>query len=352
MYNKSKIILSLLIFFSLKSPGWAWVRHNLITHYILSDQSWLERYNNLRVTPYSYQDNSLNPKFEILYTNPSQDTPPPGEFRYYALQNQEKPGFIGTPVGGQISAKQILGDFSDEPDWRMDAGLDLAIAQKLMAGSRGYRHMYYPAWDWHLPLLFIPQGAPHQRAEHFYQLARQAFRQGDAYWGFRFLARTLHYLQDMGQPYHTTQTSLKFITWSSPVAGTTQATKNYHFAYESYISYRLECENNGLMPPNYSLALAKAQPLKLEGVSRGVVQVAEINNKTTQATFQTSVEFFGANLRSAQEIPLTQADAERLNTAPQRPAFDEQVRQALELTSAATKGFLEYMRQDLGDILL
>ncbi len=341
------ILLCGLISFSRLSSSQAWNRHNLITRYSLSDQSWLDQYNNLKVTPYTYQDDSLSSQFRVIYTNPAQDTPPPGEFRYYTLQSQSKPGFTGTPAGGQTSARQILMDFSDEPDWDMDEGWELAIAQNLMAGSRGYRHMYYPVWDWHLPWLFAPQGVAPQRAEHFYRMARYAFKRNDAYWGFRFLARALHYLQDLGQPYHTTQTSWKFITWASPIEGTTQATKNYHFAYESYIAYRLECEANGRMPPDYSSALTKSQPLAMEDVISGVTRLAEMSNKLASDTFQVSVELFGARMRSAQEVPLTQTDAERINIMPERQAFDQQVRKAFENTGAATKGFLEYVRGNL-----
>jgi len=102
----------------------------------------------------------------------------------------------------------------------------------------------------------------------------------------------------MGQPYHATQTSWKFITWASPIDGTTQTTKNYHFAYESYISYRLECEANGLMPPDYSSALTKSQPLAMENIIYGITRLAEMSNKLTPDTFQTSVELFGPRMRS------------------------------------------------------
>jgi len=38
---------------------------------------------------------------------------------------------------------------------------------------------------------------------------------------------------------------------------------------------------------------------------------------------------------------------ERINTMPEIPAFDEQVRKAFENTGAATKGFMEYVRENL-----
>jgi hypothetical protein len=327
----------------------AWVRHNLMTNYALQGVSWLDEYDRISVTPYTYQDDSLNPGFKILYTNPdpAQITPPADKFVYYTLANYVKAGFGGAKIGQRVNARQILIDYSDEPDWDMDKQLNLSFAQNLMAGSQGYRHMYYPAGDWHLPYLFYPQGVAPDRAQHFYTLAKQAIQKNDLYWAFRFLARAVHYIEDMGQPYHTTQTSLRFITPPSPIAGTTQATKNYHFAYESYVAYCLQQEAGGLIPADYTQALKGAPAMKAKNVAQLLKEMARSNNGRVSETFKASVTLFGSKLRSGREVPLTQTEADSMLTSPQREQFDRTVRQAFELTAAGVRGFMGYVQREL-----
>ncbi len=309
----------------------------------------MDAYDKITVTPYSYRDDSLNPDCKIVYTNPdpAQISPPPERFVYYTLQSEEKAGFKGVGIGRKTSARQILIDYSDEPDWGMDKELKLSKAQFLMAGSHGYRHMYYSAGDWHLPYLFFPQGVAPKRAQHFYGLAKQALSRGDLYWGFRFLARAIHYIEDIGQPYHTTQTSLRFIIPGSPLAGTTQATKNYHFAYESYVGYRLQQEAAGLTPADYATALKQAPAIKVNGVAGLLKSMAGTNNKHTGNTFSASVDLFGAGLRSKQKVPLTQSQVDVMLNNQKRVEFDRMVQQALTLTGGGVRGFMEYAKREL-----
>ncbi len=347
-YVLSVLICCLSIGLGIKNC-WAWSRHNLINQYVLKEINWLKEYDRITVTPYTYQDKSINPGYKLLYTNPDPDqvNPPLGKFVFYTLDSTEKPGFRGAEIGQKISARQILIDYSDEPDWGMDQNLKLSFMQSLMGGSQGYRHMYYPVWDWHLPYLFFPQGKTPERAEHFYTMAKQALAKGDLYWTFRFLSWVVHLVGDMGQPYHTTQTSLSFISLSSFIKTSTQTTKNYHFAYESYINYRLQLEAGGLISPDYISVLEQAPALKVSSLTRLVKDMAQMNNKKVGETFQASINFFGKRLRSPKEVVLGQDEVDVLMTSPQRSQFDHTARQALKLTSDGVRGVLEYIKTEL-----
>jgi hypothetical protein len=335
------------------SPGLAWVRHNLITHYALQETSWLDDYEHISVTPYTYLDDSLNPEFKVIYVNPdpAQISPPVDKFVYYDLASEQKAGYRGQEIGGASSAREILADYSDEPDWGMDKELKLSPAQTFMAGSQGYRHMYYPAWSWHLPCLFFPQGAAPKRAEHFYNLAKQALKKGDFYWGFRFLARVLHYIEDMGQPYHTTQTSLHFLNPLSPVAGTTQATKNYHFAYESFVGYRLQQEAAGLMPERYILALRQAPVIWADNVKDLLKLMAKQSNEQACITISASIALFGKSLNVGREVPLTQKDVTAMLHHSQLEQFNQAVCEAMSLSGGGVRGFLNQVKLELFDAL-
>ncbi len=337
--------LSIVVF---ENSAFAWARHNLLTVASIQEVAWLSRFERITVSPYQYQDDSLNPECKIIYTNPKPEHRiiTPSKFVYYDLSAQIKYGFQGVGLGEKTNALQILIDFSDEPDWGMDKNLELAFRQKFMGGSQGYRHMYYPAGTWHLPQPFFSQGKAPQRAVHFYQLARQAFEKEDTYWGFRFLARTMHYIQDLAQPYHTTQLAWAFFHVTSPLDGTTQTTKNYHFGYESLVARILELEAAGRLPSDYQRILKEAPALSANSVEELAVKIARKSQRLSEETFAVSIQLMGDKLFSRQPVPLTDSDVETILAHPRRLEFDRQVKAALKLIAAGSKGLLELARQE------
>ena len=85
-----------------------------------------------------------------------------------------------------------------------------------------------------------------ERAALYFELARQARAAGHAFWSYRFLGWGLHYVQDLGQPYHTTQfASLKLLPlrvlmtvgWEPFVAETQRVVGNFHLSFEHYADY-------------------------------------------------------------------------------------------------------------------
>lgn len=104
--------------------------------------------------------------------------------------------------------------FSDEPDWGMDQGLfgsgdprygEIPYGTLKGTGSQAPFHMYFPCENW-VSLKIKPslkQGMTHLRFVAFANLAQTALCAGDQYWGARFLACAIHYMQDMTAPYHS-----------------------------------------------------------------------------------------------------------------------------------------------------
>lgn len=174
--------------------------------------------------------------------------------RHLLLSNQLSFDF---PLGEQrkkVSARQVLSRYSGEPDWGMDKGLDASQDQGLMGGtdpaktsSQGFRHMSF---------LLGTKGQAPSRAQLYFDLGRRAIAKGHPYWGFRFTAWGLHYLEDMGTPVHTNMLpTLKYIRLrgllrtkdasgrkrlnkgflGDLVKASTQINSNYHFLYEHYV---------------------------------------------------------------------------------------------------------------------
>ncbi|MEK7690912.1 MAG: hypothetical protein AAB425_07815 [Bdellovibrionota bacterium] len=161
----------------------------------------------------------------------------------------------------RVSARSVLVTFSDEPDWTFDNHLwgfseygygKIPYGKETGTSSRAAFHMLF-AHENFIVKTFAPEileGMTLDRVELFYRLAKLAFAKKQDYWGWRFAAWGLHYLQDLGQPYHSKAVPsadwmyyLKFI-FSSDKAGikkaTTQLVQNRHFIYEDFVAYGLQ----------------------------------------------------------------------------------------------------------------
>lgn len=113
--------------------------------------------------------------------------------------------------------------------------------------------MYFGGWKFSHPLTTfqIPFRAVGQAPQRFQVLAKKAkelIQAGELLWGIRVLAWSMHYIQDLAQPFHTVQAvSLPMIPWyalwtwppsqalDQLVKESTRVVTNYHWAYEGYV---------------------------------------------------------------------------------------------------------------------
>jgi hypothetical protein len=158
----------------------------------------------------------LNPELRIDYVrvlhwdevpqdaphNPSREGPPGNAYVAVALHDS-------------LSAQDVLATFADEPDWGMDQ--DLFSIEQVGYGSPAFgpwhglssQAPFHMAFFHEHPLLlrFVPRlhkSFLAERVRLFFRLAGLAFQKCIDYWGWRFTAWALHYLQDLTQPYHAT----------------------------------------------------------------------------------------------------------------------------------------------------
>ena len=153
------------------------------------------------------------------------------------------------------TVEHVLGlGFVDEPDQGMDQDLpdeaDPEHFRRWMGGStgptsQGFRHMVFPGIEWSSPLntFQLPRtsvGDAFGRIDVLSRASQQYFNEGNLYFGLRTLLWKEHLIQDMLQPFHSTQVpSLKFIPWKKlfkgPVKQTSHAISNYHYAFEGMV---------------------------------------------------------------------------------------------------------------------
>lgn len=211
MIRRVMLILALLAVFSGAVLGWD--GHDLITYHSLKDFATLDI--PLVETEYTYGERDTteyNPSFVVKFLHEDWD---------------------------ELTAFQVLVDYAQEPDWDLDTGLELNPLQMLTGGSQGWRHQRYTLLGG-----LIALGVAPERAQHFYDLAVYAYEQGDLYWAFRFLSRSLHYLQDMGQPYHSLPMPVAhFLTKHRlNLTNATIVGENVHYNLEWYVEWRLTQE--------------------------------------------------------------------------------------------------------------
>lgn len=188
----------------------AWAGHELITLYALRELPELADFEKITPTQHAYSDVDtavVGPNFKIHWA---------------AGEDQ---------ADSSVSALQVLTAYSAEPDWYMDTDLKLSSIQVLTGGSQGWRHQRY--------ILFWPVafGVGPDRAQYFYNLALEAYKRGDTYWAFRFLARSLHYVEDLGQPLHTLPLPVSdfVFRYGLSVKRATYVGLNVHSTLEDYI---------------------------------------------------------------------------------------------------------------------
>ncbi len=301
------MIISLFIFLLLPQYLFAWNIHGEMTKIVLESLPWINRYKDITITQYSYNDNSLyNPNYKISY--------------------------LEGKIGEKTDAKTILSIYLDEPDWGMDEGLSLNSAQTLTGGSQGWRHQYFLLFGG-----FIRLGEAPDRATHFYNMAVIAFKQKDYYWGFRFLARALHYLQDLTMPFHANPgpvlTLLKNIM---DISGATNMVSNHHYALEDYQEYQIKKRN--LL---YIKALRNAEAMKVEDVWSTGFYLANKSKDYSEKLWDLQSKIYGEGINGKARYKI---NPEKVPSGDLKNEYDKIIIGCLMDFSAVTKGFLNYAR--------
>jgi hypothetical protein len=211
----------------------------------------------------------LNPNFVFAYVRLPQPDEVPSDIEHNP--SRQGPGnrndasaadslYIETPLGGELSPWDILFTFSDEPDWGMDQDLyvldgrpygEAPFGIRTGPSSQGPFHM---AFFHENPLLYLLLPAlrrsfVEERCRLSFALADLAFRAQFPYWGWRFAAWAVHYLQDITQPYHARafppsllSVVRRFLTsgTASGFGGLLRDTlKAHHFLFEGLVHFLL-----------------------------------------------------------------------------------------------------------------
>ena len=263
---RTRLLTSAAIALAAPSLAWAWADHHLVTTAAIAPLTALST-KTVRYTEFSAMLKDLGYSSVVDFNT--------------QMENHKE--YLFTPQLGEVAGKDfavgdVLAKYSDEPDWGMDKDLfgDDQYPQNwkpeysMMGGKTGTpsqapRHMYWQKLNfWHilktfkLPLnkTFDSMGIAPDRAAMFLDLSRKARAKGHDYWSVRFLAYALHYLEDVSQPFHTTQVPTKeFLLMpifdksgdgmKEYVSQITNIVAYYHYCFEDYVSQLMRAAAEG-----------------------------------------------------------------------------------------------------------
>ncbi|MFH0731279.1 MAG: hypothetical protein V2B19_33655, partial [Pseudomonadota bacterium] len=175
------------------------------------------------------------------------------------------PGFA--PSFSEPSALDVLVAFADEPDKGMDQDLwqyaDYGFGKIPYGSETGFSsqapfHMQFVNENFAVRMSApeILDGMTLERMLLFSRLAKFAHAKGHHYWGYRFTAWALHYLEDICQPYHAKAlppagfwyyVKLAFSFQKEKIKReTTQLVHDRHIVYEDYAAKALNTDEKGV----------------------------------------------------------------------------------------------------------
>jgi hypothetical protein len=302
------------------------VAHDVLTY--MSARSVGFEPEMVKITQYSYGDVDKGP-YNARFTSEMREGKRPtvtasdplyDENEYYAnFVRYTRPNSVHVP------GLEVLALYSAEPDWGMDFNLKLSPLQKLTGESQGYRHLRYG-------LFFFRAGVAHLRAVYFTELARTAFQRDDPYWGIRFSARAIHYIEDVLTPVHTKPFSeayaLKNLLFPKKLYFTAQ---NYHLNFEGYTAYRLWGGDH-----RFITAIERAEPFAIDDLKKDLLMSSRRIRRLFYPIFQECRRLWGGSMERG-PVKLLEADLKNITPSER---FEESVTRWLGISASFVKGYI------------
>jgi len=251
----------------------------------------------------------------------SSDDPKYDESKYYY-------DFIkySYPKKGKIPLIQVLSLYSAEPDWGMDSGLKISPLQALTGGSQGYRHLRYG-------LFLFRAGIAHRMALHFFNLARIAFSRSDMYWGVRFSARAIHYIEDLFTPVHTKPfTEMFFFKKMFQARDLYFITYNYHLNFERFVAYHLWHGNR-----IYTGIIESAVPFESPDLKKDLLPGSRVVRRLSPLIFKECKNIWGETMKDK----FVQISIKDINGIQPTDRFLDSILSWLEFSASFVKGYIE-----------
>jgi len=320
MKLKKKISIFILLILSVLTISsidvFSWNSHFFYTEVAIKNNDWINNFPEIKITPYIYEDidqDEYNPEFVIKY--------------------------IEGEIGGKTKASDILINYSDEPDWDLDTNLELNRLQALTGGSQAYRHMYFSVFKG-----LLKAGDAPKRANHFFEMSKMAFGKGDNYWGFRFAARAVHYLEDLSQPLHAYPVPLnvlfkKFVN----VKRLTILAFNAHYGYEDFNGYLFEHKKDEF----YNL-LPEVKTVKIDDVAVSAIKLSKEARNDFNPSYRKIMKLFPTLDNKKELLILEKQEISKIAKSPESQELINLMKKDILLGLGYLNGFFDLLKESVG----
>ncbi|MDK2885877.1 MAG: hypothetical protein PWP54_435 [Thermosipho sp. (in: thermotogales)] len=320
--------ISFILFILVSLFLFAWSGHEAFTYYLV--QNLPNKDSLVKITEYSYkEDRVYNEEYLVL-----EDVA--GQRKFFEPLCDGKFPPDPSPVDNSLPVWQILTIYSPEPDNGMDEGLNLSPLQSLIGGgSQGVRHMKYKIG----PLVAFEGD---KSFLYFVDMSKKAFQSGDRYWGYRFLARALHYIEDLSQPYHNAPGLFGEVIWSALNKKMRTILAYAHYFMDDYLVYLLYYSDNAAKE-----AILGAKPIFFDTYDEYVQNVMKYTLNKFPIVHNEVKRVFG------EEGLLQRVTIDKMKTKDEEGEFyllKAETLSILSYTSSVIKGFLEQFLKEVGEI--
>lgn len=307
------LILSILLLSS--ENVFSWNSHYFYTELAIKNNYWINTFPEIEVTPYTYQEidqDEYNPEFVIKY--------------------------VDEKIGEKVKASDILIKYSDEPDWDLDTNLELNRIQTLTGGSRGYRHMYVSVFGG-----LLRGGVAPQRANHFFEISKVAFKKGDNYWGFRFAARAIHYLEDLSQPYHTYPAPLEVLFKKYfKVKKLTILITNAHYGFEDFNEYLFKHKKEefyGIIP--------QVKKVPIDDIVKSGIKLSKEARKDFTSSYRETMKIFPILNNDKEFLTLTEQEIIKAASSKEAQKLIDLMKKDILMGLGYLGGFFDLLKNSI-----
>lgn len=316
MKLKKKITIFILLILSVLTLSsinvFSWNSHFFYTELAIKNNDWINNFPEIEITPYTYEDidqDEYNPEFVIKY--------------------------VEGKIGEKTKASDILINYSDEPDWDLDTNLELNKLQALTGGSQGYRHMYFSVFSG-----LLKAGDAPKRANHFFEMSKAAFGRDDSYWGFRFAARAVHYLEDLSQPQHAYPVpfDVLFKKFFNAKKLTVLAT-NAHYGYEDFNGYLFEHKKVEF----YNL-LPEVKTVKVDDVAGSAIKLSKEVRKDFTPSYRETMKLFPVLDNDQELLILEEQEITKIANSPDSQELINFMKKDILLGLGYLNGFFDLLK--------
>ncbi len=208
-----------------------WIAHDKITYLALKNCDIKElklRINTEKQLPKFHSHISFNPEYKLKFPEITNIPLVPERYLHLLPDSYSLKNYLKNHMSGLMSI------YSYEPDMGVDDDLILSKFQSFTAGSHGWRHVRFG---------FIKDivrlGIAHKMSEHYFNEAIQLKRKRNLYWSTRVLGRALHYIEDIGQPFHAKIISPEILLKHISPVKIGYHIANLHVNFEAIIGFLL-----------------------------------------------------------------------------------------------------------------